>query len=88
MSAVEVLIRAPGQQTRHGLRDTTMILLLFDASARIQEALDLTLADATTAAGSGQVTPTGKDRKHPHCPSWTNRTASGKVPGPLPPWRP
>ncbi|MHA7306917.1 tyrosine-type recombinase/integrase [Arthrobacter sp. TMN-49] len=63
MAAVEALIRAPGQQTSRGLRDTTMILLLFDAAARIQEVLDLTLADVTTTAGSGQVTLTGKGRK-------------------------
>lgn len=63
MTAVEALIHAPGQQTRHGLRDTIMILLLFDAAARIQEVLDLTLADVTTTARSGQVTLTGKGRK-------------------------
>ncbi|NVM97013.1 tyrosine-type recombinase/integrase [Arthrobacter wenxiniae] len=63
MAAVDALIRAPGQQTRHGLRDTTMILLLFDAAARIQEVLDLTLADVNTTPGSGQVILTGKGRK-------------------------
>lgn len=63
MVAVEALIRAPGQQTRRGLRDTTMILLLFDAAARIQEVLDLTVADVITTAGRGQVTLTGKGQK-------------------------
>ncbi len=63
MAAVEALIRAPGQQTSHGLRDTTLILLLFDTAARIQEVLDLTLADVTTTPGRGQVTLTGKGRK-------------------------
>ena len=63
MAAVEALIRAPGQQTAHGLRDTTMMLLLFDAGARIQEVLDLTVADVITTAGGGQVTLTGKGRK-------------------------
>ncbi|MEO8223082.1 MAG: tyrosine-type recombinase/integrase [Specibacter sp.] len=63
MPAVDALIRAPGQLTRHGLRDTTMILLLFDAAARIQEVLDLAIADVRTTAGSGQVTLTGKGRK-------------------------
>ncbi|NVN00534.1 tyrosine-type recombinase/integrase [Arthrobacter sp. SDTb3-6] len=63
MAAVDALIRAPGQQTLQGLRDTTMILLLFDAAARIQEVLDLTLADVNTTPGSGQVTLTGKGRK-------------------------
>ncbi len=63
MAAVEALIRAPGQHTSHELRDTTMILLLFDAAARIQEVLDLTIADVNTTPGSGQVTLTGKGRK-------------------------
>lgn len=63
LAAVEALIRAPGQQTAHGLRDTTLILLLFDAAARIQEVLDLTLADVSTVPGRGQVTLTGKGRK-------------------------
>ena len=63
MPAVEALIRAPGQLTSHGLRDTTMILLFFDAAARMQEVLDLTLGDVDTTPGSGQVTLTGKGRK-------------------------
>ena len=63
MEAVEALIRAPGQQTRHGLRDTLLILLMFDAAARIQEVLDLTPADIVTTAGSGAVTLTGKGHK-------------------------
>lgn len=63
MPAVEALIGAPGQQTRRGVRDTTIILLLFDAAARIQEVLDLTIADVNTSAGGGRVTLTGKGRK-------------------------
>jgi integrase/recombinase XerD len=63
MPAVEALIRAPGQRTRRGLRDTTIILLLFDAAARIQEVLDLAIADIDTAVGHGQITLTGKGRK-------------------------
>jgi site-specific recombinase XerD len=61
--AVDALIRAPGQQTRRGLRDTTIILLLFDAAARVQELLDLTIADIDTTAGHGRITLTGKGRK-------------------------
>ena len=63
MPAVEALIRAPGQHTLQGLRDTTIILLLFDAAARVQEALDLTLADLDTTPGHGRVILTGKGRK-------------------------
>lgn len=63
MPTVEALIRTPGQQTAHGLRDTLLILLMFDAAARIQEVLDLTPADIVTTAGSGAVTLTGKGHK-------------------------
>ncbi|EMQ97338.1 tyrosine-type recombinase/integrase [Paeniglutamicibacter gangotriensis] len=63
MPAVEALIRAPGQQTRHGLRDTLLILLMFDAAARIQEILDLRPTDIVTNAGSSAVTLTGKGHK-------------------------
>ncbi|GAA4026887.1 tyrosine-type recombinase/integrase [Arthrobacter methylotrophus] len=63
MPAVEALIRAPGQHTSHGLRDTTIILLVFDAAARIQEILDLTPAAIDTTPGRGRVTLTGKGQK-------------------------
>ena len=61
--AIDALIRAPEQDTRRGLRDTTMILLLFDTAARIQELLDLTVADITTRTGRATVTVTGKGHK-------------------------
>ncbi|MGP9817195.1 tyrosine-type recombinase/integrase [Glutamicibacter sp. 363] len=63
MPAVEALIRAPGQQTRQGLRDTLLILLMFDAAARIQEILGLKPADIVTTPGGGAVTLTGKGQK-------------------------
>ncbi|TFD60100.1 tyrosine-type recombinase/integrase [Cryobacterium sp. Hh38] len=63
MPAVDALIRAPRQDTRRGLRDTTIILLIFDAAARVQEILDLTPADIDTTPGAGRVTLTGKGTK-------------------------
>jgi integrase/recombinase XerD len=63
MPAVDALIRAPGQDTSRGRRDTTLILLTFDAAARIQEILDLTPADIDTTVGASRVTLTGKGRK-------------------------
>lgn len=61
--ALDALIRAPGQTTPLGIRDTTLMLLMFDAAARVQEVLDLTLTDIDTAPGRGTVTLTGKGRK-------------------------
>lgn len=63
MAAVEAIIRTPGQQTAHGQRDTLLILLLFDAAARIQEVLDLAPSDIVTTSGSSAVTLTGKGHK-------------------------
>ena len=63
MPAVEALIRAPGQNTNRGVRDTVMILLLFDTAARVQELLDLTVADIDTTPGHGHLALTGKGRK-------------------------
>lgn len=63
MPAVDALIRAPGQDTRRGVRDTTIILLMFDTASRIQELLDLTIADIETTPGRGRVTVTGKGHK-------------------------
>jgi site-specific recombinase XerD len=40
-----------------------MILLMFDAAARVQEILDLTVADIDTHPERGRVTLTGKGRK-------------------------
>lgn len=63
MAVVQALIAAPGQATRRGVRDTTLILLTFDAAARIQEVLDLTVGDIVTTPGRGTVTVTGKGHK-------------------------
>jgi site-specific recombinase XerD len=63
MPAVQALIRAPGQDTRRGIRDTVMILLMFDTAARVQEILGLSVADLDTTPGRGRVTLTGKGRK-------------------------
>ncbi|TWP33041.1 tyrosine-type recombinase/integrase [Leekyejoonella antrihumi] len=63
MPAVEALIAAPGQDTRRNVRDTTLILLTFDAAARVQEILDLAVGDSDTTPGRGTVTLTGKGHK-------------------------
>ncbi|MDT8273241.1 MAG: tyrosine-type recombinase/integrase, partial [Desulfomonilia bacterium] len=57
------LIATPGQLTRRGVRDTALILLTFDAAARIQEVLDLAVGDIDTTPGRGTVTVTGKGQK-------------------------
>ncbi|MDQ2765100.1 MAG: site-specific integrase, partial [Pseudomonadota bacterium] len=61
--AVEALIAAPGQLTPRGVRDTALILLTFDAAARVQEVLDLAVGDIDTTPGRGTVAVTGKGQK-------------------------
>ena len=86
MPAVDALIRAPGQDTSRGRRDTTLILLTFDAAARIQEILDLAPADIDTTIGAARVTLTGKGRKSRTVPpDGQNRTASRSIPKRVPP---
>ena len=63
MTAVQALIRTPGQHTARCLRDTTIMLLLFDTACRIQELLDLTPIDVVTTPGRAVVTVTGKGHK-------------------------
>lgn len=63
VTAVDALIRAPGQDTPRAVRDTTIILLMFDTACRVQELLDLTPLDVATTPGRGTVTVTGKGRK-------------------------
>jgi len=61
--AVEALIAAPGQATRRDVRDTTLILLIFDAAARVQEILDLSVGDIDTTPSRATVIITGKGHK-------------------------
>ncbi|MDR3106693.1 MAG: site-specific integrase [Bifidobacteriaceae bacterium] len=63
MPAVEALIRATAQDTRLGVKDTTMILTLSDTAARVQELLDLKVGDMDTPPGAGRAWLTGKDDK-------------------------
>jgi len=62
-NAVEALIKAPGQDSPRNIRDTVIMLLMFDAAARVQEILDLAIGDIDTTHGAGHVTLTGKGRK-------------------------
>ena len=79
MPAVEALIRAPGQNANRDVRDTVMILLLFDTAARVQELLDLTIADIDTTPGRGRLTLTGKGRKTRIARSWTKPAAISTI---------
>jgi len=67
-TAVEALLNAPGQNTPHQIRDTFMLVLMFDTAARIQEVLDLTIADVITGPREQGVYLTGKGNKTRYVP--------------------
>ena len=56
------LLAQPDPSTRHGLRDLTLLSLLYDSGARVQEITDLQLKDIRLT-NPAMVTLTGKGRK-------------------------
>ena len=57
-----ILFEQPDSSTPNGLRDLTLMVLLYDSGARVQELLDLTLGNIRLIHPS-MVTLTGKGRK-------------------------
>ena len=72
----------PGPSTPAAdVRDTTIILLLFDAAARVQEVLDLTIADIDTTRGAR---PRHPHRQRPKDPDGSDHGQDRPAPRPLP----
>lgn len=59
---LKALLAQPNPSTRHGLRDLTLLSLLYDSGARVQELTDLELKDIRLT-NPAMVTLTGKGRK-------------------------
>ena len=59
---LKALLAQPDPSTRHGLRDLTLLSLLYDSGARVQEITDLKLKDIRLT-NPAMVTLTGKCRK-------------------------
>lgn len=59
---LKVLLAQPNPSTRHGLRDLTLLALLYDSGARVQELTDLELKDIRLT-NPAMVILTGKGRK-------------------------
>jgi site-specific recombinase XerD len=68
VQAVEALLNAPGQATPKTIRDTFMLVIMFDAAARIQEILDLRIGDVTVSPRERGVHLTGKGNKTRYVP--------------------
>lgn len=59
---LKALLTQPDPSARHGLRDLTLLSLLYDSGARVQEITDLKLKDIRLT-NPAMVTLTGKGRK-------------------------
>lgn len=59
---LKALLAQPNPSTQHGLRDLTLLSLLYDSGARVQEITDLKLKDVRLT-NPAMVTLTGKGRK-------------------------
>ena len=59
---LKALLAQPDPSTRHGLRDLTLLSLLYDSGARVQEITNLKLKDIRLT-NPAMVTLTGKGRK-------------------------
>lgn len=59
---LKAFLAQPDPSTRHGLRDLTLLSLLYDSGARVQEITDLKLKDIRLT-NPAMVTLTGKGRK-------------------------
>ena len=68
---VTFLLKQPDMQTPSGRRDVTLLSLLYDTGARVQEICDLRVRDVRLEHPA-LVTLTGKGRKTRHVPLLTN----------------
>lgn len=69
-STVQAILAQPDRTTPKGRRDATLLALLYDTGARIQEMLDLRVRDVRIAPPA-VVTLTGKGRKRRQVPLMT-----------------
>jgi integrase/recombinase XerD len=72
--AMKLLLEQPDKHTPKGRRDLTLISVLYDSGARVQELIDLRVCDVTLQ-GSAVITLTGKGNKTRRVPVMKN-TAS------------
>lgn len=68
------LLTQPDRSTRPGRRDATLLAVLYDTAARVQELADLTVRDIRLQTPA-LVALTGKGRKTRHVPLTDNTTA-------------
>ncbi len=67
---IEAVLAGIDLQTRFGLRDLTLLTLIYNTGARVQEVVDLDVADIRFSVPP-RVRLKGKGRKQRDCPLWT-----------------
>jgi integrase/recombinase XerD len=68
-SEMQALLNAVELNSRNGVRDNALLLLLYNTGARVSEIVNLNLADLRLD-GAAQVTLLGKGNKYRSCPLW------------------
>lgn len=66
---IDALLAAPDRHTAQGRRDYALLLFLYNAGARADEAAQLTIAQLDLHTSSVRIL--GKGRKQRHCPLWS-----------------
>jgi site-specific recombinase XerD len=65
---IDALLAAPNQSTSHGARDHALLLLLYNAGARVSEVVSLRIGDVDWHNKSVRII--GKGNKERRCPLW------------------
>ena len=72
---MQAILDAVDSNSRTGIRDRALLLLLYNTGARVSEIVELKLNDLRLD-GAGQVHLLGKGKKHRNCPLWPETVAA------------
>jgi len=72
---MQAILDAVDSNSRTGIRDRALLLLLYNTGARVSEIVELKLHDLRLN-GAGQVHLLGKGKKHRSCPLWPETVAA------------
>lgn len=71
---MQALLNAVDVNSRSGVRDKALLLLLYNTGARASEMVSLKIPDLRLQGATPQVSLLGKGRKHRSCPLWPETT--------------
>jgi len=67
---MQAVLDAVDINSRTGIRDRALLLLLYNTGARVSEIVELKLPDLRLNGAAGQIHLLGKGKKHRSCPLW------------------